>query len=494
MKEIKIIAKGGIFSLAGDFSNYIFGYIFLLISSNFLGASALGAYYWASSIANILGEFARLGTGQGISYFVPKLEASKNKLSGRLLSFIIKLVLFNSIIVAFVLFIFAAQVSALLQKPHYVLLLRIFAISIPLGILWPLIYRYLISHFEVKITVLFGDFFRPLFRIIFLIVFIIIGARSFSLILSDIFVGASMIVLGFYILFKLYGKDSFVGNLDIAQKQAFLSYSLPFLPLNLIRSNRMIIVILGFFVGMTKIGIFSISLKLAAISTFLLVGINFIFRPMLSKLFAENNHETLVSVYKSITRWIFIGTLPVAFLLVLYPASFLSLFGKKFETGALVLVIISLGYFFDFATSTTQSIIAMSGRSWMSLMNEIANFVCIIVLSIILIPSFQLIGAAVAVSVGIVLVNILRLIQSYEIIGCSPFSPYLIKPIIAAILAGAISYFFFPIGKIYPLFNLMTLVGMFSLTYAACILLFGINKEDKMLLLAARGRVMRSFP
>lgn len=494
MKELKTVAKGGIYSLTGDVSSYIFRYLYLLIASNLLGPAVLGAYYWCAAITNSLIGIASFGMVGAITYFAPKFEAERGENGSlSLINFIIRFGAMSGIVWGLLLFIFAPQIATFLNKPNLVLMLRLFAIAIPARILWRFVYRYLLARFKFKISVVIEDLLRPFFRICLLLLFIVIGFRFYSMVFVDITASFLIMIIGFVIINKIFGFHGKTEAIDADWKKKVLVYSAPFIPLHILRQKALIVIILGFYVKAAKIGIFSVCFSLAMISIFLLTGIGVAFTPLLSKLFAENNLNTLQATYKSVTRWVFIGTLPIFYLLIAYPRSFLMLFGERYEAGWTALIIFAAGFLFDFGTSFTQNVITMSGRSWWILFNQIIVVIFAGAAALVLIPHYQIIGGALAFTASIILLNILRLYQSYKIIRCLPFSIYLLKPIVSVVIAGALIHSIYPIGEIFSLFDIILLGVLFVAFYTGIVVLMGINKEDKMLLFAAKDKLLRSF-
>ena len=485
MKELKLVAKGGVLSLTGDAINYTLSYIFLFLATHFLGAGLLGAYYWALSITSLLGEFADCGTGQGLIYYGPRFE---NDRSLPIFRFVLRFTLTNAVILGLLLFVFAPGIAEFFHKAELTWLLRLFSLSMPLSAFWPVLYKYCVARFKVVEGIVYGDIVRPVLRVMIVLIFILVGTKAFALVGTELFVGLLMILLGCLIISRLWGRMMLSGEMSGKEKRSLLLYSFPFLPLNLARGERVILIITGFFLAVAQIGIFGVVLKLAAISQVILTGLNFIFRPMVAKLYAEKDLTTLNSIYKSITRWIFILTLPLSYLFIFYPGPILNLFGEKFAAGSAALVIIAVGYLFEYGTSATQVIINMTGKSWLSLMNQLIYFAIIAFLGIWLIPNYGIIGAAIAVASGIIAINLLRLYQSFRIVGFTPYSYYLLKPILAAVIAGLVWQFFFPIGGMLPLTKLMLLGAGYLALYALLVILFKLSAEEKELLLAAKRR------
>jgi len=490
MKELKLVAKGGLLSLTGDAVNYTLSYVFLFIASHLLGAGLLGAFYWAISIISLAGEFADCGTGQGIIYFGPKYEAEKGEnRSFPIFNFVLRFTLTNALILGTLLFMLAPLITGFSQKPELTNLIRFLAVTLPFSVFWPVAYKYFVARFQIVPGILYGDIARPMIRVLLLLILIAMGLKSFALAGTELLVGVILLLAGVILLIKLWGKGIFREKLSLAEKKRLLLYSIPFLPMNIARGDRMVLIITGFFLAVADIGVLGVALKVAAISQVILTGLNFVFRPMVAKLYAAKDFVTLKSIYRSITRWIFILTLPLSFLFIFYPAAVLGLFGDKFSSGAAALTIIAIGYLFEYGTSATQVIINMTGKSWLSLMNQLISFAAIFAGALVLIPRMGMNGAAVAVAVGIILVNLLRLWQSYRIVGFTPFSLYLGKPIAALIVSGVFIFLLFPpSGHYHPIQLLYLAVTMLGL-YCVTTLLLGLNSEDRDLLRAAKAKL-----
>jgi O-antigen/teichoic acid export membrane protein len=488
MKELKLVAKGGVLSLLGDATNYFFSYVFLFIASHWLGASLLGAYYWALSIASLLGEFADLGTGQGLIYFSPKYETEKGEnASLPLFRFILGFVIANALILGLLLFVFAPALTSYFHKEDLIGLLRLFSITLPFSLFWPVLYKYCVGRFQIVPGIVYGDVFRPLVRVLTLVVLTVTGLTAWALAGTELVVGLVLMAVGLILIVKLWGSAFFAGRLTWREKGSILLYSLPFLPLNLARGERLIIIITGFFLMVGDLGVFGVALKVAALSQVILTGLNFVFRPMVSKLYTAGDLVTLKSVYRAITRWIFMLTLPLSFFFIIYPTEVLQLFGPAFSGGAAALVIISFGYLFEYGTSATQVIINMTGRSWLSLFNQLVYLAVVLALGTAMIPSLGMIGAAAAVAAGIVVVNLFRLYQSWRIVGFLPYSIFLWKPVAAMVGAGFVV-------MMIPVRSLAVVLPVYLIVYAGALLLLKLNDQDRALLLGLWSKADRNVP
>lgn len=491
MKELKLVAKGGAFSLFGDAVNYTLSYVFLFLASRLLGADLLGAFYWALSIVGLLGEFAEAGTGQGLIYYGPKYESEHGEnASLSVFSYVLRFTIRNAVVLGVLLFVLAPWISAFFHKSELAWMLQLLAVTLPFSVFWPVLYKYCVARFKIIEGISYGDISRPVIRVLFLVIFSLAGLRSFALVGTEMTVGILLSCAGAFMISRFWRNKFGNKDLDAAQKRSILLYSIPFLPLSLARGDRIILIITGFFLPVGQIGVLGVALKIAAISQVILTGLNFVFKPMVSKLYAQKKMDTLSSVYKSVTRWIFMLTLPISFILIFYSSQVMSVFGDKFSTGAAVLSIVALGYLFEFGTSATQVIINMTGKSWLSLMNQLIYFAFVFLIGVLLIPKFGITGAALAIAAGIIVINLLRLYQSWRILGFGPYSAYLAKPVAAVLLTGLPLFFLVPGSMTSGL--VFTLAG-FMACYAVLMVIFKIDATDLQLLAAARGRISNLF-
>ncbi|MFA5875856.1 MAG: oligosaccharide flippase family protein, partial [Candidatus Margulisiibacteriota bacterium] len=206
MNQLKLVAKGGLLSLTGDAVNYSLGYVFLLIATHFLGPAYLGIYYFAISIAGLLGEFAECGIGQGLMYFGPKFEVEKGPDGSLpLLNFALWFTMRNALFLAGLLFICAHPLAAFFGKADYAWLLQLAALCIPCGAFWPILYKYCVARFKIVEGILYGDILRPILRVGILLLLIFLGIKSLTLIGCEILVGALLIIIGLYLINKNWG-------------------------------------------------------------------------------------------------------------------------------------------------------------------------------------------------------------------------------------------------------------------------------------------------
>lgn len=168
---------------------------------------------------------------------------------------------------------------------------------------------------------------------------------------------------------------------------------------------------LGIFRSETEVGYFSIAVKLATLTTFVLNAINSMAAPKFSELFHNGNMEELFYMAKKSTKLIFWTTTPVLISLIIFGKLILKfLFGPEFITAYSSMVFLVIGQFVNSLSGSTSYFMNMTGNH-KEFRNIVMGAAAINVgISLILIPSFGIIGAACAGMICIIFWNIGTLI------------------------------------------------------------------------------------
>ena len=90
-------------------------------------------------------------------------------------------------------------------------------------------------------------------------------------------------------------------------------YPVVFTGLLLVFQNKFTPIIIKYFMDSENVGIFAVAIKLASLSSFILVSVNMLISPVISKLYCLNNIFEIEKIYSFSTRivgfinYIFIG-------------------------------------------------------------------------------------------------------------------------------------------------------------------------------------------
>ena len=165
------------------------------------------------------------------------------------------------------------------------------------------------------------------------------------------------------------------------------------------------ILMLGFFGHTDKVGIYNIAVKLSTFIALPLIIINRILTPFISEFF-ESKKEELSKVIKKTIRAIFlIGTI-LLIVFIFLGSPLLGYFGHKFKIGYSALILLSIGQLINLFVGPVGNALTMSKYEKLAFKSMIISTVLNIVLNFVLIPLYNIEGAAIATFVSLVYWNI----------------------------------------------------------------------------------------
>ncbi len=172
---------------------------------------------------------------------------------------------------------------------------------------------------------------------------------------------------------------------------------------------------LGIFRSESEVGIYDAAFKLAAAPAMILVAINAIQAPVFSGLYHMGEMEKLRESVQKGSRLLFITSVPIGLILWLAPGFWLGIFGEDFRAGATALMILTAGSLVNSLTGSVGILLQMTGRQkqYNYIVSSAAGLN--ILLNILLIPSYGIIGAAIASASSKILQNCMAAWYVYRV-------------------------------------------------------------------------------
>ncbi len=184
-----------------------------------------------------------------------------------------------------------------------------------------------------------------------------------------------------------------------------------------------------------EVGIYTIVQRLLSPAQTVSTATGQMFAPRIAAEHARGDRSTLEVMLKRVTYWNVSLAIPVFAVLLLVPDALLRLFGAAYVAGGTALAVLAAGQLFSAATGPLGQVINMSGRPYLTLVNNAAVATLNVVGCLVLIPRYGMTGAACSTTASIVLVNIVKLVQVRVLFAINPFRPETLR----ALLAGAVS-------------------------------------------------------
>jgi O-antigen/teichoic acid export membrane protein len=173
----------------------------------------------------------------------------------------------------------------------------------------------------------------------------------------------------------------------------------------------------------------------AAATRFLVLGqaagmsISLAVEPSLGMAIGARDTVRASKVYRTGTTWLILVTWPVYLFCMVAPTLVLSVFGRAFDAGAPVIVLLAATMLVATGVGMVDFVLAMAGRTLWNLANVILAVAVFLVLEVVLIPTHGIVGAAIGWSAAILVNNLVPLAQ---VTGWLHIHPYGRSTLVAA--------------------------------------------------------------
>jgi O-antigen/teichoic acid export membrane protein len=489
----KVSRQGAVVLLSRGASLFL-GIASTVLLSRLLGPAGFGKFRLGSVVVQLVTAFCVLGLDRALFRYLPILEARGEGGSRALLIRSSGLV-FAIALACSVALLLAAPIFATsyFHSPGMTDVLRAFSFQLPVFALFRFLAGAVTGAKRADVASRITNILSPAIFLVLLGLSGFVYANVYGAIAARIFAQLAAVVCLTVFLIRRYPKfpkiESAVGGI-------FKSYFLLSMPLFLIGLgyqllNQMDTIMLGHFVSEKDVGIYSVAFK---VSAFVLIGPEIllpIVAPLFSQ-FSETREKHLTeALFGTVTKWLCYSAFVIFACIAIFRLELLTVFGKGFSAGAIVLLILAAGQLANAATGPTGVLLTMTGKQKWELANTISMVAFNFLLNLFLIPRMGKTGAAIATAVSIATINGLKLVQVYMLFGLRAHNFKYLKGLMAIGGAAAVGYLVRnALGNIgYGPYTMLSLGGIaFLVTATIGFWLLGLDQEDKMAIAALRKR------
>ena len=373
-----------------------------------LGISEYGLFIYASGWLNILLIPACLGFDQlsvrQIAIYLSNTEWGKLK---GIYQFAMSNTLRASIIIGLLMF---GTIYIALGSQNIALVFYFTALLIPIGAIIRLqqgVLRglHLISLGQIP------EFIVQPFLLLLLLLVIFYGVKQVltasEVMALNIIAAITALLTGSQLLTRAIPLESNKTD-PVFDRKNWVSSLIPFMLIGgiFILNEQIATVLLGLLSSTRQVAVFTAAEKWAGITIFMLQALNLGLAPIFASLYAIGDREQLQKIVtlssQIITLFAFIPLL--AFLIV--PQLFLSAFGNDFSGGQIPLIILGIGQFINAFTGSVGFLLSMTGHERTLVGCSLLGIAVNLLLGILLIPSMEVIGAAIATATSIIITNV----------------------------------------------------------------------------------------
>lgn len=414
----KELFQGASIALALKFIAAIIKFTFSVVLARILGAKDVGIYFLAFTVVNIAGRVGTLGLNAALVKFIAANAAIKQweKVKGVYLNAIITSSIVSSILTLLIIIFSSWIANKLFNEPTLERPLQYMAIAIIPFSLIELHAHSLRGLKKISDSMLVLSILIPFLTLIGIIflgqLYGIIGVVWSYIIaaLFTLFVGVSR--------WKHYTPQLKFKKGDFKLKN-LLSCSIPLFWVLIMQlfMQKFSIIILGIYLTSEKVGIFQVASRTAMFISYILIAVNSIAAPKIAELYREGKIEVLSIFAQKTTKLMTLCAFFPLALFILIPKIILSIFGTEFIEGSFVLVIIGIGQFINVSTGVVGLLLTMTGyeKIWRNVI--IISAIFNISLNLLLIPVWNIVGAAIAMTLSISLQMLAALVMVWKKLG-----------------------------------------------------------------------------
>lgn len=182
------------------------------------------------------------------------------------------------------------------------------------------------------------------------------------------------------------------------------------------------LIIIGIFASAKDIGLYAVASRLAMLTSFFLQVTNSSIAPKIAALFSLGKKPELEKMIQSVTKWLgIIGIISVMFFAI-FGYKILAIWGEEFSQAFWVLIILSIGQFFNIASGAVGQILIMCGFEKLQSKISLFSMFIGIFFNILLVWRFGIIGAAISTSVMVLAINLTRIFYVSKKLGIKSIS------------------------------------------------------------------------
>lgn len=466
-------------SFVGGLVGTAFEYLVYLVLARSLGASAVGLFSVGFVVLSLATTVSKLGLDKAARKFVPIYAGDDRALTGVVLvclggSFL-------SGVAASVVLFFGLDLLVAVTGRSVGNTTALFLVAIPFMSVMTVGRAATTGFLRTRDAVLIKNVGQSGSALLF----VLIAGYVVGTVESAVVGYAASLALGACLaVWFLYKQGGFSGwRRPALPARTILSYSLP---LTVAGTAQYLIswtdvLMLGAFVSADSVGVYQVAYQTSMTLGFALTAVGTIFPSVASDLYSAGERDRLDHTFAALTKWVtYLAVFGYTFFAV-YAETVLGLFGPEFASGRVPLLIVGLAITVATAAGPAGFLLMMTDYERVEMGNTLVASVLNVGLNYILIGAYGVFGAAVATGLSLVLLNALRVAESWLLLGVRPRVGRYWKGCLAIAAACGCMY----LGTIPALGALPRLVvaGTTSFTVFVTVLsLCGFDAEDEFLL------------
>jgi O-antigen/teichoic acid export membrane protein len=492
--EVSGAASGAAIIGTGSIIGNIFKFINNLLIQRGFGAGLFGLYVLGMSIVTLAVSIFNLGLDDAMVRYVSIYRSRKQASLLRGLTIFSTAMAGTAGILGALLVVFVApSLVAIRHAPDLLPILLLMSPLVALSSMQNVWTGGLQGFKAFKWRILTQTLVVPGTLTILLIPVILFSRDLTTVVLATLVSVLVGVLFNLYFFFRLMSHTKYSGQEEY-QLREWLSFALPnFLTsiLDTVLEAVDTILLALLVVSIVAVGQYVAAFRYSVFIAMPLQSLNVMFAPTIAELHHKGEQEKLAVMFKVVTNWTIIFSLPLCLVTILFSRPLLGISGDSFLAAWPLLVVLSVGSMINAGTGSVGYVLLMTGHQKISVINSLTAVIVNIVLGIILTKLYGAMGTAIATALALAVVNLMRLFEVRLLLKIHPYRWDTLKPLgaglISSLLISALLYFLnlTHVSLQISHFNFsseLLLIPVLLVIYVALLIMFKFGPEDKIVI------------
>ena len=424
---LKLIIKQTKWGVIGALFGFIIGFFVKIYLINIVGLDSWGKYVIVQTFASFSETILSIGIPFVIIKFIPSIVEKNQVKASRIANVFLKYALIIGSGYIVLIYFFSNYINQFVYSDIDGLswLLLIMCIHVPISMLFGVLISLYRSVLKIKEIVLYGTFVNVTVRAILTFIIFQFTNDIVYFIMLEIF--TQIVVLS--IMLYLFNKNEFSIFLksdtnEVIQDSKMFDYGKKMFYNSVVAfiASQGLSFIIAIRLSSADVGAYNILLTLTGLTTFLLINLNKVFAPAISKLYHEKNFIELNDLYKKTTFLFNLFTIPLVVIIAIFSDEILGLYTAEMLAYKIYLFYMLFGGLLSLAAGSSGTFMVMAGLEKQNLKIQFIRAVLLISLSLFFIPIIGLLSVVGLYVISNFFVNATQLLYIDKYLQISPFS------------------------------------------------------------------------
>ncbi len=487
-QAVRDIVKGASIVYTGLFIELIIAFVAQVVAARYLSVSGFGGLTTGTALLDLGSIVAGLGLSSGLTRYLPRVKEGQKRV---LTVVVVAITAITSTVIGVLIVANAGFIAGdSFGDPKVETSILILGAVIAFATVLNVSIGGIRGRKRPRYRVYVKNLVHPVVRFGLVIAAVGLGLGQAGLAGAYAIPYLVSALLAVFFLYRSLPRSGY--SIDTRLTAEVARYSLPFTITNvssfIYRSIDIFLIL--HFLGSFAVGVYGVAYAATKFMGMFSTAFNYLGTPVASELEHGGNVEEVMVIFRSVIRWLVIGSVCVFIPLGIFSSEFISIiYDSKYASGGAALTLLAAGFAATNVLSIHSPILQALGHSKTLSFNSIAAAIVNIGLNLFLIPRHGIMGAAVATVLAFLLRDGLAAAQVWYHLGKTPLSwkgigpaifaiPFLIG--VRALVAPAVPSSFL---------WLVSASGTLSALYGGAVLIvFGISNTELMVLRSAEER------